>query len=170
MTSHTYSYPIMVFPAVLLLCAGLIAGVFFIQYDTTRMMPSVTSVNHASEVLVSESTSASTNSPETILTVYQNGSAALQTPSKNLSRTLAPGTVDVQSLQADLNQIGDITATPSQSGCIKSASFGTRSALSYQGKTNNDISCASIHIASYAKVQLDLDAVTVKLNSGQDAP
>jgi hypothetical protein len=51
-----------------------------------------------------------------------------------------PGTIDTRTLRRLLTEIGDVSGIPT-GGCAKSASFGTRTQISYAGKTSGDLQC-----------------------------
>jgi len=56
------------------------------------------------------------------------------------SQQFSPGTVDIKTLRRLLDEIGDVSRIPT-GNCAKSASFGTRTAISYAGKTSGDLQC-----------------------------
>ena len=51
-----------------------------------------------------------------------------------------PGTIDTKDLQNLLTEIGDVSKIPT-GACMKSASFGTRTQITYAGKTSGDLQC-----------------------------
>jgi hypothetical protein len=99
--------------------------------------------------------SRSTNSPELFVTVYCDGSAeralgAAGTGSNGgiMPQTYAPGSPEVAMFLTDLDAVGDVSAIPAGpanpnllSPCAKSASFGTVTTITAQGKTSGDVQC-----------------------------
>jgi hypothetical protein len=92
--------------------------------------------------------SGSTNSRGYKVTVYDDGSATAEIgPAATALQTVPPqtrhfeaGTVQASKLQALLERIGDVSTIPS-GHCAKSVSFGTRTEISYKGKTSGDLQC-----------------------------
>ena len=56
------------------------------------------------------------------------------------SQQFPPGTIDTKMLQRLLTEIGDVSRIPT-GGCAKSVSFGTRTEITYAGKTSGDLQC-----------------------------
>jgi len=56
------------------------------------------------------------------------------------SQQFPPGTIDTKTLRRLLAAIGDVSRIPT-GGCAKSASFGTRTQISYADKTSGDLQC-----------------------------
>jgi len=56
------------------------------------------------------------------------------------SQQFPPGTIDTKMLQRLLTEIGDVSRIPT-GGCAKSVSFGTRTEITYAGKTSGDLRC-----------------------------
>jgi hypothetical protein len=56
------------------------------------------------------------------------------------SQQFPPGTIDTRTLQRLLTEIGDVSRIPT-GGCAKSVSFGTRTQITYAGKTSGDLQC-----------------------------
>jgi hypothetical protein len=92
--------------------------------------------------------SRSTNTLGYRIAIHDDGSAiaeiggpisALRTePSR--SQQFPPGAIDTKTLRRLLAQIGDVSKIPT-GGCAKSASFGTRTQISYGSKTSGDLQC-----------------------------
>jgi hypothetical protein len=92
--------------------------------------------------------SRSTNSRGYKVVIHDDGSAtteiggassALRTePSR--SQQFPPGTIDTKTLRHLLTEIGDVSRIPT-GGCAKSISFGTRTQITYAGKTSGDLQC-----------------------------
>src|SRR5271156_649133 len=99
-------------------------------------------------ILATVTQSRSTNSPGYRVVIYADGSAiaeiggaisALRTePSR--SQQFPPGTIDTKTLRRLLTEIGDVSKIPT-GGCAKSASFGTRTQITYASKTSGDLQC-----------------------------
>ena len=97
----------------------------------------------------------STNSPEIFVAVYCDGSAERTLGDTSFSNVLNVGperyesnTPAVLMFLTDLRAVGDVSAIPAshasafQGGeCAKSASFGTVTTISAQGKTSGDMQC-----------------------------
>jgi hypothetical protein len=92
--------------------------------------------------------SGSTNARGYKVTIYKDGSAMAEIGAAATALHSEPaqiqqfgtGTVQTGKLQALLTQIGDVSAIPT-GHCMKSVSFGTRTEISYQGKTSGDLQC-----------------------------
>jgi hypothetical protein len=84
--------------------------------------------------------SGSTNFQGFSLTLAEDGEAKLKQDNSTFQKDL-PQTVTAR-LFADLRAAGALDALP-QSRCMKSASFGTTTHISYRGKTSPDVSCPS---------------------------
>jgi len=56
------------------------------------------------------------------------------------SQQFPPRTIDTKMLQRLLTEIGDVSRIPT-GGCAKSVSFGTRTEITYAGKTSGDLQC-----------------------------
>jgi hypothetical protein len=56
------------------------------------------------------------------------------------SQQFPPGTVDTKTLRRLLAEVGDVSRIPA-GNCAKSASFGTRTEISYAGRTSGDLQC-----------------------------
>ena len=97
----------------------------------------------------------STNSPELTVAVYCDGSAerTLGEAGANNSlgvtpKTYEPSSPEVVKFLTDLDAVGDVSLIPAsppnanlQSDCAKSASFGTLTTITAQGKTSGDVQC-----------------------------
>jgi hypothetical protein len=84
--------------------------------------------------------SGSTNFEGFTLILREDGEAKLEQGNSTFQKYL-PQTFTTR-LFADLRAAGALDALP-QSQCMKSASFGTTTRISYRGKTSPDISCPS---------------------------
>jgi hypothetical protein len=92
--------------------------------------------------------SGSTNTRGYVVTIYNDGSAiaepnAAATPadsSPSQIQQFPAGTIDASRLKSLLTQIGDVSTIPT-GRCAKSASFGTRTQISYNAKTSGDLQC-----------------------------
>ena len=92
--------------------------------------------------------SRSTNTLGYTIVIHNDGSAtseiggassALRTePSR--SQQFPPRAIDTKTLRRLLTEIGDVSKIPT-GGCAKSASFGTRTQITYANKTSGDLQC-----------------------------
>lgn len=101
-------------------------------------------------VLAVITNSGSTNMPGSTLTINNDGSGSItyqkraqeQRFQRYLNRTFVPGTFESSQLANMLTQIQDVSTIPNRN-CLKSASFGSITTITYQGKTSGDLSCLS---------------------------
>lgn len=101
-------------------------------------------------VLAVITNSGSTNTPGFTLTINQDGSGSLVYQKGSNARrfnrfndkTFSAGTFDSHQLSALLTKIKDVSTIPDH-GCLKSASFGTTTRITFQEKTSGDLSCLS---------------------------
>jgi hypothetical protein len=89
--------------------------------------------------------SDSTNTIGYNLVIRSDGSAAgmvinSSTRAVVVRREYPPGTIDAKKLQRLLTAIGDVSKIPI-GVCMKSASFGTTTKISYAGKVSGDLQC-----------------------------
>jgi len=88
--------------------------------------------------------SGSTNTRGYNILIHNDGSATATTigatDSLGVMREFPPGTIDTTKLRNLLTKIGDVSRIPIGS-CIKSASFGTTTRISYAGKVSGDLQC-----------------------------
>jgi hypothetical protein len=99
-------------------------------------------------ILATITQSRSTNTLAYRIVIYNDGSAtaeiggassALRTePSR--SQQFPSGAIDTKTLRRLLIEIGDVSKIPT-GGCAKSASFGTRTQITYASKTSGDLQC-----------------------------
>jgi hypothetical protein len=99
-------------------------------------------------ILATVTQSRSTNTLGYRIVVYDDGSViaeiggaitALRTePSR--SQQFPPGAIDTKTLRRLLTEIGDVSKIPT-GACAKSASFGTRTQITYGSKTSGDLQC-----------------------------
>jgi hypothetical protein len=102
----------------------------------------------AKDILATIIQSRSTNTSDYTIVIHDDGSAtaeiggassALPTePSR--TQEFPPGAIDTKTLRRLLTEIGDVSKIPI-GGCAKSASFGTRTQLTYASKTSGDLQC-----------------------------
>jgi hypothetical protein len=105
---------------------------------------------NANGVLAVITNSGSTNTPAFTLTINQDGSGSLvYQKGNNLQRfnrfsdkTFPSGTFDSHQLSSLLTEIKDVNTIPDH-GCLKSASFGSTTTITFQGQTSGDLSCLS---------------------------
>jgi hypothetical protein len=99
-------------------------------------------------ILATITQSRSTNTLGYRIVIYDDGStiaeiggaiSALRTePSR--SQQFPSGAIDTKTLRRLLTEIGDVSKIPT-GGCAKSASFGTRTQITYGSKTSGDLQC-----------------------------
>jgi hypothetical protein len=99
-------------------------------------------------ILATITQSRSTNTREYKVVIYNDGSATAEIggasfglrtqPSR--SQQFPPGTIDTKMLRRLLTAVGNVSRIPT-GACAKSASFGTRTQISYAGKTSGDLQC-----------------------------
>ena len=100
--------------------------------------------------LVVITNSGSTNTPAFTLTIHQDGSGKLtyqkgshaERFARFKDKTFPAGTFDSQQLSSQLSGIKDVSTIPNHN-CLKSASFGSTTTVTFQGKTSGDLSCLS---------------------------
>jgi len=99
-------------------------------------------------ILATVTQSRSTNTLGYRIVIYDDGSAiaeiggaisALRTEPAR-SQQFPPGAIDTKTLRRLLTEIGDVSKIPT-GGCAKSASFGTRTQITYGSKTSGDLQC-----------------------------
>jgi hypothetical protein len=99
-------------------------------------------------ILASITQSPSTNTLGYRIFIYGDGSATAEIAGASpatgteLSRSqqFPPGAIDTKTLRRLLTEIGDVSKIPT-GGCAKSASFGTRTQITYASKTSGDLQC-----------------------------
>jgi hypothetical protein len=92
--------------------------------------------------------SRSTNTPSYKIVIHTDGSATAEMSAASSplriepprSQQFPPGTIDTKTLRRLLTEVGDVSRIPTGS-CAKSASFGTRTQITYAGKTSGDLQC-----------------------------
>jgi hypothetical protein len=128
----------------------------YMTFGRTTTMPTTNSNTQHSEngaapgnVLATITNSGSTNTQGFTLTIYNDGSGSLIYQQRegrsfpaNTDKHFPAGTFNAQQLATLLKEVGDVSTLP-QGGCMKSASFGTRTTITYNGKTSSDLSCPS---------------------------
>jgi hypothetical protein len=106
-------------------------------------------LQHASPgVLATIIRSPSTNTRGYKLVIHDDGSNTAEIGGVRFAnhtepppmQQFAPATVATKSLRRLFTQIGDVSKIPC-GVCVKSASFGTRTQISYAGKTSGDLQC-----------------------------
>jgi len=104
--------------------------------------------------------SRSTNTRGYELAIHDDGSATAEISGATTalrfdpprSQQFPPGTIDTKTLRRLLAEIGDVSKIPT-GGCAKSVSFGTRTQITYAGKTSGDLQ--SIQTSCDDKALLD---------------
>jgi hypothetical protein len=92
--------------------------------------------------------SGSTNTRPYKVVIHTDGSATAEIGGRSSAVRLEParlqqfppGTVDAKTLLHLLTEIADVSKIPTRN-CAKSVSFGTRTEISYAGKTSGDLQC-----------------------------
>ena len=87
--------------------------------------------------------SRSTNTRAYQVVIHNDGSATAEISGASgppRSQQFPPGTIDTKTLRRLLAEIGDVSGIPT-GGCAKSISFGTRTQITYAGKTSGDLQC-----------------------------
>jgi len=102
----------------------------------------------AGGILATITQSGSTNTRGYKVVIHNDGSAiadisgadfGLRTePSR--SQQFPPGAIDTKTLRRLLTEVGDVSRIPT-GYCAKSASFGTRTQITYASKTSGDLQC-----------------------------
>jgi hypothetical protein len=140
------------FPLVLvfagLFASGPAAGQQAITPENRQVTAAAQQETGAKGILATITQSRSTNTLGYRILIYNDGSAtaeiagassALRTePSR--SQEFPPGAIDTKTLRRLLTDIGDVSKIPI-GGCAKSASFGTRTQITYVSKTSGDLQC-----------------------------
>jgi hypothetical protein len=98
--------------------------------------------------------SRSTNTRGYELVIHNDGSVTAEISGATValrsdpprSQQFPAGTIDTKTLGRLLAEIGDVSKIPT-GGCAKSVSFGTRTQITYAGKTSGDLQCIR-HTAS----------------------
>lgn len=102
----------------------------------------------AQGVLAVITQSRSTNTRGYTVTIHNDGSATAEIEGATVagraelprSQQFPAGTIDTKTLRSLLTEIGDVSKIPT-GGCAKSVSFGTRTEITYAGKTSGDLQC-----------------------------
>src|SRR5690348_8840826 len=134
----------------LLVSAIVVCIVLLVITAINRSAMAGSTMQQKDNVLAVITNSGSTNAPASTLTVYQDGSAVLAyQKGKSAARfasyhnqTFPAGTFASNKLATLLGKIKDVSTIPDH-GCLKSASFGSTTTVTFQGKTSGDLSCLS---------------------------
>ena len=102
----------------------------------------------AQGVLAVITQSRSTNTRGYTVTIHNDGSATAEIEGTIFEGRAQPprsqqfpaGTIDTKTLRSLLTEIGDVSKIPI-GFCAKSISFGTRTEITYDGKTSRDLQC-----------------------------
>lgn len=100
------------------------------------------------DVLAIIAQSGSTNTRGYRVVIYNDGSVMAEIAGTTVAGRVEPshsqqfpaGTIDTKTLHRVLAEVGDVGRIPT-GGCAKSVSFGTRTQITYQGKTSGDLQC-----------------------------
>jgi hypothetical protein len=102
----------------------------------------------AEGVLAVITQSRSTNTRGYKVMIHNDGSATAEIEGASFAGRIEPprsqqfpaGTIDTKTLRRLLTEIGDVSSIPI-GACAKSVSFGTRTQITYEGKTSGDLQC-----------------------------
>ena len=141
------SAPLVLVFAGLLQC-GTAASQQAIPPENTQATATAEQKTDVKGILATVIQSRSTNTLGYRIVIYDDGStiaeiggaiSALRTePSR--TQQFPPGAIDTKTLRRLLTEIGDVSKIPT-GGCAKSASFGTRTQITYGSKTSGDLQC-----------------------------
>jgi hypothetical protein len=131
--------------------AGLLQGGNAIEQQPIAPATSAASTGQEAKqggesVLATILQSGSTNSRAYKVLIHNDGSAAVEfndprsDSSAETPQLFSTGTIDVVTLRSLLTEIGDVSKIQT-GGCAKSASFGTRTQITYAGRTSGDLQC-----------------------------
>jgi hypothetical protein len=87
--------------------------------------------------------SGSTNTKGYAITIQADGSGAVLIDGATSTTSFPVGTIDMGTFQNLLSSVGDVSKITAAGGCVKSASFGTRTTIVYNGKTSTDLQCVT---------------------------
>ena len=112
-------------------------------------------------ILATITQSRSTNTRGYKFVIHNDGSATAEIggagfalpndPSR--SQQFPPGAIDTKTLRRLLTEIGDVSKIPT-GGCAKSVSFGTRTQITYAGKTSGDLQCIRLQASEVDQAPL----------------
>ncbi|HEY7418058.1 MAG TPA: hypothetical protein VH593_22950 [Ktedonobacteraceae bacterium] len=112
------------------------------------------SLSPTQDALATIKNSGSTNTVGWTLTINKDGSGAITYDqarehgfSHHTNKTFMAGTFASKQLETLLTQIGDVSTIPNHN-CLKPASFGSTTTITYQGKTSGDLTCLTQQDAS----------------------
>jgi hypothetical protein len=126
---------------------GIMSG----EHQTTATAGQETSqaANQGAEgVLAVIAQSRSTNTRGYTVAIHNDGSATAEIEGATVAGRAEPprsqqfpaGAIDTKTLHSLLTEIGDVSKI-STGACAKSVSFGTRTEITYAGKTSGDLQC-----------------------------
>ena len=106
--------------------------------------------------------SRSTNTRGYTVTIHNDGSATAEIEGATVAGRAEPprsqqfpaGTIDAKTLRNLLTEIGDVSKIPT-GGSAKSVSFGTRTEITYAGKTSGDLQCVRQEPSGGTQAQAD---------------
>jgi hypothetical protein len=131
--------------AVGLLQSGLLVAQKAIQPASQATVTTGQESNSGAGDLATIIQSGSTNTDGYSVVIHKDGSATAvmtATTSSLVEKQQFPaGTIDTQTLQSLLTQIGDVSTIPVRKFCPKPVSFATTTAISYAGKVSGDLQC-----------------------------
>jgi hypothetical protein len=131
-----------------LLPSSTAAGQQTITPENRQVTATAEQETGAKGILATITQSRSTNTLGYRILIYDDGSATAEIPGggsalrteSSRSQEFPPGAVDTKTLRRLLTEIGDVSKMPT-GGCAKSASFGTRTQITYASKTSGDLQC-----------------------------
>ncbi|HEV2425781.1 MAG TPA: hypothetical protein VGZ29_13215 [Terriglobia bacterium] len=134
----------------LVLASGLRASPGVVPRSSTAplqgSLPAGEQSSGAESILAVITESHSTNSVGYRLVIHNDGSATAEIgrgaggARQSRSQQFPAGTIDAVTLRRFVEQIGDVSRIPT-GFCAKSTSFGTRTEITYAGKTSGDLQC-----------------------------
>ena len=137
---------VLVFAA--LLPSSPAAGQQAITPENHRVTATAEQETGAKAILATITRSRSTNTLGYRILIYNDGSATAQIAGassalraeSSRSQEFPRGAIDTKTLRRLLTEVEDVSKIPT-GGCAKSASFGTRTQITYAGKTSGDLQC-----------------------------
>jgi hypothetical protein len=132
------------------------------QQTSADSKPGSADASGSSKVLATIAQSRSTNTRGFSVTIYADGSATVDFGAAGLGFRSEPAqpqsfpekTINTERLKELLAGIGDVSRIPT-GNCPKSVSFGTRTTISYAGKTSGDLQCLRAPMATVDSVPID---------------
>lgn len=125
--------------AVLITAILLAGGLTYFRYRSVSTTPL-----SDSDLLLTVNRSESTNTLPYSIMIFMDGSATVSVEGR-ATENFKPGSVDAKTLKTLLQNVGDVSQLTRRQHCVKPASFGTITWITYNGKTSGDIFCPGTH-------------------------